>query len=201
MKQLIFFLYLCALTSGCALTKANLDVSYDLDKAEKGPLSSVQPLRVNINEFADSRVNKEQIGHKINGLGMETADILTEEPVPEIIHSAITALFEKNGHLLKKSNEQLVIDGEIKEFWLELQMNMMSIEFMGTMIVTLNVKDANQNIIYAREYQGHYDEKKAAGYVKSWEKVMNITLEKLIYQIATDQELVQVLNAQARQAE
>lgn len=196
MKRLNTLFVLCLLTGGCAFTRADLNIGYDPAKAERGPLSSVEPLKISISELADSRKDKEVIGHKINSLGMETADIVTKKPVPEIMRSALMMMFEKNGHLLKDAGGQVVLDGEIKEFWLELQMNMMTIEFMGTMTLVLKVKDANQNILYTQEYQGHYDEKKAAGYVKSWENVMNITLEKLMYQIATDQELVKVLSAQ-----
>ncbi len=199
MKKWNVLFLLCFLTAGCALTKADLNISYDLAKAERGPLSSVNPLKISISEITDSRKDKEVIGHKINGLGMETADIVTKKPVPEIMRSALMAMFEKNGHLLKDAGGQVVLDGEIKEFWLELQMNMMTVEFMGTMTMVLNVKDANQSVLYTQEYQGYYDEKKAIGYVKSWENVMNITLEKLMYQIATDRELVKVLSAQVPQ--
>ena len=199
MKNSIIFVLLCFFVAGCAFTKADLNIGYDPAKAERGPLSSVQPLKIGISELADSRKDKEVIGHKINGLGMETADIITKKPVPEIMRSALITMFEKNGHLLKDSGERIILDGEIKEFWLELQMNMMTIEFMGTMSLLLNVKDANKNVLYTKEYQGHYDEKKAAGYVKSWENVMNITLEKLMYQIATDRELVKALSNQAPQ--
>jgi uncharacterized lipoprotein YajG len=200
MKKWGIPLIVCFLATGCAFTKANLDIGYDPAKAERGPLSSVETLKISISELKDSRTDKEVIGHKVNGIGMETADIVTKKPVPEIMRSALMTMFEKNGHLLKEANGQVTLDGEIKEFWLELQMNMMTVEFLGTMTLNLNVKDSNRNVLYAHEYQGHYDEKKAAGYVKSWENVMNITLQKLMYQIATDQELVKVLSARVPQS-
>lgn len=200
MKRLNALFILCLLTGGCAFTQAELNIGYDPAKAERGPLSSVEPLKISIPELKDSRMDTEVIGHKINGMGMETADIVTKEPVSEIMRTALITMFEKNGHLLNGTGGQIVLDGEIKEFWLELQINMMTVEFMGTIALRLKVKDASQKVLYDKEYQGHYNEKKAAGYVKSWEKVMNITLEKLIYQIATDRELVEVLTAQVSQS-
>ncbi len=201
MKRFSVFFLLCLMAGGCAFTKANLNVAYDPTKAEKGPLSSVMPLKVNIPKLTDSRPNQNIIGRKINGIGMETADVVTKQPVPEITRAALVALFEKNGHLVKESGAQVTVDGEIKEFWLKLQMNVMTIEFMGTETLALNVKDANQKTIYSREYQGYYDEKKAAGLNKTWERVMNIALEKLMYQIATDEELAKVLKIQTVQTE
>ena len=93
MKQLSILFLLCLLAGGCAFTRADLNVAYDPQKAEKGPLSSVPPLNVSIHELKDSRIEKEKIGRKINGIGMETADIVTEKPVPEIMRSALMALF------------------------------------------------------------------------------------------------------------
>lgn len=181
-------------TSGCAFTQANLNVKYDSQNARSGPLSSIKPVTVDIQEFTDARPEKYKIGYKRNGWGQQTADIITKKPVPEIVKEALSSEFLKNGHLVACKNNSLTISGEITSFWFDTQINFWTIEFMGTVGIELSVKAKETGgVLYKHAYQGHYNEKSMGGLDGTWERVMNTALERMVRDVSTDNKLIAVL--------
>jgi uncharacterized lipoprotein YajG len=181
--------------TGCAFTRADLNVNYPESAAKQGPLSSIAPLSVQVDTFSDARPDRDRIGYKRNGFGMQTADIVTTQPVPLIIRDAIAVELKKNGHLTQ-ADHAAAITGVIRTFWFDIQVNFWTIEFMGTIGLDLAVVDsATKNVLITRTYQAHYDEKSMAGYTGTWERVMNVTLERLVRQIGTDQKLIDALKS------
>lgn len=181
-------------TSGCAFTQANLNVKYDSQNARSGPLSSIKPVVVDIQDFTDTRAEKYKIGHKRNGFGQQTADIVTEKPVPAIVKEAIAAEFSKNGHLVVDKDNTFAISGEITSFWFDTQANFWTIEFMGTVGIDLSVKAKGTGaVLYKQSYQGHYNEKSMGGLDGTWERVMNMALERMVRDVSTDNKLIAVL--------
>jgi len=169
-------------------------VTYDEARAAKGPLSSIQPLPVNVGEFADKRPERDKIGYKRNGFGMKTADIVTTTPVPEIVREAFVAELKKNGHIINAGNRSIIFNGEITTFWFDLQVNFWTIDFMGTVRVNFNVIDGKTGTkLLARTYQGHYNEKSMGGLESTWERVMNSALERMVEEMSTDPKLREVL--------
>lgn len=182
--------------SGCAFTQANLNVMYAEENVRKGPLSSIKPLNIEIGEFIDKRPETDKIGYKRNSLGQETANIVTTKPVTQIVREAISIEFLKNGHLLSGENRTIVLSGEITSFWFDSQVGFWTVEFMGTVSIDLNVIDSKTGaIMLTRTYQGHYNEKSMGGLEGTWERVMNVALERMVQQMSTDNKLIQVLKA------
>jgi uncharacterized lipoprotein YajG len=182
--------------SGCALTQANLNVKYAEENARKGPLSSVNPLNIEVGEFIDKRPETGKIGYKRNGFGQQTAKIVTTQPVPQIIREAISTEFIKNGHLVTNVNRNILLSGTITSFWFDYQMNFWTIEFMGTVGVDLNVIDGKSGaVLLTRAYQGHYNEKSMGGLEGTWERVMSTALERMVQQMSTDNKLIQIIKA------
>lgn len=95
MKRILITLSLILFFGGgCAFTQANLDVAYNLEKAKKGPMSSLKPLNIEIEAFVDKRPETDKIGYKRNGFGQKTAKIVTKKPVPQIVREAFLAAFK-----------------------------------------------------------------------------------------------------------
>ena len=182
--------------TGCAFTRANLDVVYNQEKAKKGPLSSVKPLNVDMLEFIDKRSETDKIGYKRNGFGAKTADIVTKQPVAQIVRDALIAEFEKNGHVTSNSSKDIAITGEVTTFWFDMQINFATVEFMGTVGVNLSVVNRKTNeALLTQPYQGHYNEKSMGGYVGTWERVMNMAPERMVNQVSTDPKFIKALQA------
>lgn len=181
------------LGSGCAFTDATLKVRYDEALAVRGPLANVEPLRVEIVPFGDRRPEIDKIGWKQNAYGMKTAKIFSAKPVPEVVRDALALELAKNGHRLE-ANPQVKLTGDVTEFWFDSNIGIFTIEFVGTVGITLNVVDGKTGeVVYSRAYQGNYNEKSMGGLGGTWERVLNTALERMIHQVVTDVRLVQAL--------
>lgn len=190
-------LVVLATVGGCAFTQATLNVGYTEAMANRGPLSSIAPRRIDVGAFADKRPETNKIGYKRNGFGQKTADIVTAKPVPDIVKEALIAEFKKNGHDVTTAERDLVLAGDITTFWFELQVNFATIEFFGTSAITLNVVDGRTGTtLLTRNYQGHYTEKSLGGLDATWERVMNEALQRMVREVATDLQLIRVLKAE-----
>jgi len=201
MKRVIISVIAAALifTSGCAFSTANLNVSYDSAKAKVGPLSSVKPMKIVVGGFADKRSEKDKIGYVRNGFGMNTANVLTTRPVPEVVRDAVVAALSKNGHTIVTGDQKSIsLSGSIERFWFESQVNFWTIEFMGTIDVELVIQDGRTGQqLFSKRYTGHHNAKMPGGYHKEMADVMNRTLENLVNQISGDPKLIETLNAQS----
>lgn len=190
-------LVVLATVGGCAFTQATLNVGYTEAMANRGPLSSIAPRRIDVGAFADKRPETNKIGYKRNGFGQKTADIVTAKPVPDIVKEALIAEFKKNGHDVTTAERDLVLAGDITTFWFELQVNFATIEFFGTSAITLNVVGGRTGTtLLTRNYQGHYTEKSLGGLDATWERVMNEALQRMVREVATDLQLIRVLKAE-----
>lgn len=186
------------IAGGCAITPANLNVSYDAAKAKIGPLSSVKPLKVEVGTFADKRQVTNNIGYKRNTLGVNTAYVRTTRPVPEIIRDAIVTAFNKNGHTVTsgEGDKDIAISGSVETFWFESQVNFWTIEFMGTVDVNMAVQDGHTGqVLLNKRYSGHHNAALLSGYHKEMANTMNATMENLIDQISVDAKLIEVLSS------
>lgn len=185
-------------SGGCAFTQANLNVKYDSEAARVGPLASIRPVTIDLQEFVDKRPEKSKIGYKRNGFGQKTADIVTMKPIPQIVKEALTTEFIKNGHIVSATGNSLAISGEITSFWVEFQINFATVEFMGTVGINLNLVDAGSGaVLYSQSYQGYYDESALGGLEGTWERVMNTALERMVRDVSTDPKLIEILKVKS----
>lgn len=184
-----------ALLGGCVFMQGTLNVGYL--EASRGPLASVKSLRVEIGPFEDKRLERDKIGWKKNVYGMKTAYIVSSRPVPEIVRDALAVEFTKNGHIIGGATSDVVLSGEIKTFWFDVQLNFWTVDFMGTVEVALSVADGkNGALLLKRTYQGHYTEKRLGGLEGTWERVMNVALERMVRELSTDPKLLRVLKGE-----
>jgi curli biogenesis system outer membrane secretion channel CsgG len=184
------------LAGGCAFTDATLRVRYDEAATGRGPLSAVEPRRVEISPFTDKRPEIDKIGNKKNAFGQKTAKIFAERPVTDIVRDALVAEFAKNGHRLDGS-PQFKVAGEVTTFWFNTNIGAFTVEFVGTVGVALNVVDTRTGAtVLSRPYQGNYNERSMGGLDETWERVLNTALERMVQQVVTDPRLVEALRGQ-----
>jgi uncharacterized lipoprotein YajG len=182
------------LLTGCAFTTSKLDVAYSTDSAQGGPLAALPPRVVNVAAFTDKRPDTARIGYKRNGFGAKTADIVSARPVPEIVRDAIAAELAKSGHgAAGAARPEEVVSGEVTDFWFDLAIGFVSIEYTGTVGAIVNVTDAAGTSLLSRRYQGVQIESRLAGYEGAWTEVMNTALAKLVREMSTDFQLAEAL--------
>jgi uncharacterized lipoprotein YajG len=201
MKSILMTLTLLVLMllSGCVFSDAKLDVAYNESLATAGPLSAIDPVRIQIKSFQDERPFVDRIGEKRNAYGMDCADVVTTSPVPDVIRGGLVAVLQKNGHIITDEGADVIVTGVIKTFWFEIQMGFWTAEFMGTADVTLEFHDALSNTaLLSRTYSGHHNEEYYSGYHKEMQFVMNQTLKDLVNSIAMDPPLSEVLGTYSR---
>jgi hypothetical protein len=186
---------LLLLASGCAFTQADLAVQMDAASARRGPLTEAPPTAFAYAPLVDSRIDRARIGHKKNGYGQNTADIQALKPVIDIVQEAVRLTLEANGHPTS-APEAVRVEGEVSQFWFETQVNFWTIEFMATVESKLRFVDAaTGSVLHEGKYIGHYNEKSAGGYEKSWERVLNLALRRMAEAIAMDDDLAEALRA------
>lgn len=192
--KLIYPVILLLFASGCAFTQATLDVKYDQGRARRGPLSSIKPLRIQVARFEDKRPQTSVIGYKRTGWGTKAANVTTACLVTDIVREAIVAVLQKNGHIVTDEKYEMKISGAVETFWFEHQMNVLTLEFIGTIAVDLTLEDSQtNNSLLSKRYVGYHNAKLYSGYHKEMTQVMNSALEDLITQIATDTQLIEAI--------
>lgn len=182
--------------SGCAFSDAKLDVKYKETFATPGPLASIEPVKIEVQKLQDNRPFLNKIGDKKNGFGRNCADIATTSPVSDIIRDGIVVMLKKNGHMVTDDKVDIIVSGVVERFWFESQMNLLTIEFMGTADLNLEFKDAlTGKILLSKRYSGYHNEELLSGYHKEMQSAMNNTLKNLIDDISMDPQLVDVMRS------
>ena len=83
-KSLLLGLFVAIIHTGCAFKDQKLELEYT-SNGEKGSETGI----VCLNKFSDERVAKHRIGIVKNGMGMETANIITDQDITFLISDAI----------------------------------------------------------------------------------------------------------------
>jgi uncharacterized lipoprotein YajG len=184
---------------GCAFTDAKLDVHANQDIKVAGPLGDVRSIRFSSPQLDDARLDQARIGWKRNGLGQNTADIFSKEPVDQVVEKAVAkALTDTKHHVSSPGGVEVV--GTVDRFWFDFDANFWTIRFIGDVQCTLDFVDAQtRQSIYKSKYSGSHSELKAGGLEATWTMVLNKSLDKLIESIVLDDELASALNARLGQ--
>lgn len=179
---------------GCAFTKATLDVKPTNAKVA-GPLGDVPPVAFQAPQLLDSRTDQVRIGWKKNGFGQNTADIVTLQPVEQIVEGAVAKALTDTKHIVGGDNGAVQVVGTVDRFWFEVDTNMWTVKFIGDVQCTVDFVDpVTKQSIYKNKYSGNYADTKAGGLEKTWTEVMSKALDKLIEAIVLDEELVAALS-------
>ncbi len=190
-------IFVILLTQACAFKDSQLKISHTEDAQFNGPLSEIDKLSFAAPVLKDNREDKVRIGWKKNGYGMNTADITTEQPVVDIIANAISQGLKSNGHLISEDESSIEISGRIDRFWFETDINFWTVEFMGEVTAHLIFSDKDsEETIYESTYTGSHAVKKGGGGQKTWRTVMSIAVNKLIEDIAFDEDLAEALDSE-----
>ncbi len=189
---------LACVIAGCVLTDAALEIGYTAAQASRGPLATIPPTRVEIGTIEDRRPERDKIGYKRHGFSdqWKTAKMTTKKAVPEIVREALAIELTKNGHTLGGIDDDLVISGEVTEFWCDIRPGVYAWEFVASTKLDLTLLDRKAgSTLYRRMYRGYSrDTVVHAALASAWERVMNKALEEMMREIGTDVSLAQAVS-------
>ena len=90
---LIFLLF-----GSCALTQEHINLEY-VPQAGVTKISQAQGDIVRV-EVDDQRTSKTHVGHKVNGYGMEMAEIIADNDIPQMVKGAVESELTDRGFTL-----------------------------------------------------------------------------------------------------
>ncbi len=107
------------LLSACA---GNITVKPDYTPLTKTDtlLASAPPLKIKLLNFEDKRDKQMEailIGHREAALGVSMGEVFSDRPIFEIVRDAVKTELTRSGHSIVSSNEDIVMKGEIRNFW------------------------------------------------------------------------------------
>jgi hypothetical protein len=194
MLRYLIVLVIALTTSACAYGDAKLALSLNDDAVKAGLLSEAEPATIYLADIDDRRTEKERIGYKRNGYGMKTADILSEEPVPDVVKDALAEALEANGHILGDLEERYALQTTLTNFWFDFKTGFVSVEFFGSVQADLAVVDrATGETLYTEQFDGYYSEKNGGGLSGTWERIMNLALADFISKVNLSPGLMEAL--------
>ena len=175
-----------SILAGCAA----LDVGYSETVANQAMLASVAPLRVVVGTVADRRVDTTRIGTKPD----DDEAIVTRRPVTDIVREALMVELTKNGHTVVSEGGDVVLAGQVEEFWVDAVSTNSATLYVGRVAIALVVADGRTGtLLLTRRYVGvkrreGEDDSKALR-----REVMDGALARILHDLATDPDLVAAL--------
>ena len=191
MKYLTLLLPLFLLT-GCALTRDNISLNYE-PMADVTQITGAENTEVHV-AVNDSRQNKERVGRKINGYGMQMASIVCENQIDELVKEALLKELANRGFVLNPQDPHVLINVEIHKMSNRFRPGFWTIKGHSETTLIITVQNPDGSPKYSKTFFG---EGKAGIMLVASGKNAKIALEKslehAITQIIEDSEFVDVL--------
>jgi uncharacterized lipoprotein YajG len=132
--------------SSCALTEEHINVGY-VPESTVTTISGAQRAVVRV-EVDDERGTKSHVGHKINGYGMEMAEIVADNDLPQTIKSAVESELRDRGFSLGSDGSLVAIT--LGKFENRFEMGFFSGTAIGEISMSVTVKRSGGAIAYTR---------------------------------------------------
>jgi hypothetical protein len=166
-------------------------------------LSSVPPVRIKVANFVDKREGKPDpilIGRRQAAFGVPMGDVYSERPVFEIVTEALKSELKRNGHKIVKKNEDFVIHGEIRHFWVKTDATLLYWDVVGDVTVTMEIaRPGQKGSVILGPYNGRKVERT---YINPsgdmMKRVLTASLNSAIQQIGSDPKFVGELEKKPR---
>ena len=141
------------LLSGCAFTTGHVNLGYQ---------SQVVPTKVavadspHINVAVTDKRPTQVVGHKINGYGMKTAEIVSDSDVPATVKKAFEQELEARGFTLGTGG--ILVSVNLNDFDSEYSMGWFSAQASANMGMDVSVLQTSGAITFEKHITGHNEE-------------------------------------------
>ena len=189
MSKYGLILVLLLLSSGCALTKEHITLDY-APQQNIDPIRGSEKINLEVN-VKDSRKMKDKVSYE-NAYGMELAEIVSDKDVVELVRDSIKTELRNRG-FNTNGNEAQVNIGLINYFN-DFKSGFFAGDASGELIMVVQVKRNNGNIIYDKIISGEYleqDIQLATG--KNAKLALEGALKDAISKLVNDTEFIKAL--------
>ena len=177
--------------AGCGASTTTLDVGYPAADARRAMLASVPPMRIEVGSLVDRRVDALRIGSESD----KGKSITTTRPVPDIVRDALVTELGRNGHVIADADGDVILSGELEEFWLDIVPGYPETHYVGRVALALVVVNARTGErVVTRRYVGIRRQKAEPDSAEARRAVMDTALARTIHDLATDRTLVAALS-------
>ena len=174
--------------AGCSST-VKVDVGYPDAAVNRATLASVRPRRVEVRTVADRRADPMHIGIQADE---KKKPVVTSRPVTDIVHDALVAELQRNGHAVTPDHPELVIAADVEEFSFDVVVGRSTAQYVGKAALALAVTDRQSGkTVFARRYIGLKRQTADLEAKHAVRDVMDAALARAMHDLATDGELAQ----------
>jgi uncharacterized lipoprotein YajG len=134
------------LLSSCALTQEHINVDY-VPETGVAKIPQAEHSVVGV-EVSDQRSTKSHIGHKINGYGMEMAEIIADNDIPQTVKRAVESELTDRGFRL--GSDGSVVDIVLGKFENRFELGFFSGSAVSDISMLVTVKRPNGTVLYTK---------------------------------------------------
>jgi hypothetical protein len=189
-RAIVFSMPIAVSLAACSSTVA-VDVGYPAASVNRATLASVPPRRVEVRPVTDRRADPSRIGVQPDE---KKKPVVTSRPVTAIVHDALVAELQRNGHAVVSDHADLVIASDVDEFSFDVVVGHSSAQYVGKATLALAVTDRQSGkTVFARRYIGIKRQTADREGKHAVRDVMDAALARAMHDLATDGELAQAI--------
>ena len=174
--------------SGCAFTTGHVNVAYEPSTAATKVASAESPhVIVAVTDKRPTRV----VGQKINGYGMKTADIVSDNDVPATVKDAFQTELSNRGFVPGPGGN--IVEVELDNLHNQFTLGLVSGDSTANLGMTVSVKRSDGTVAYSKYITGQGKEWIEIAREGNAEHVLSLALQDAISKVFTDPGFIDAL--------
>lgn len=149
MKKFLIAILVPLALGACALTVDEVDLTYQ-PLSSPGKIGGAQGMTVKVTGSDARTSNRDRIGVKKNGYGMEMASIVPKQAVADYVTKAVETEISARGFKLGDGSVFILID--VNKFYNDFKMGFLVGEAVGEVMLSVSVRSADGKLLYSRAY-------------------------------------------------
>lgn len=152
MIRVFLGLALLATCSGCALTKAEIDVPY-AQGAPAAPVAGASGASVDVQTTDGRTTNRDRVGVKKNGYGMEMAPIVAKNDLPATVTDAFKTELTARGFRMGTGGADVQVT--LVRFYNDFKAGFFSGDAVATVAFDVKLLGRNGGTVFSKYYEGN----------------------------------------------
>jgi uncharacterized lipoprotein YajG len=179
---------LSVLISGCAFTEGHVNLEYQ-PQAQAAKVAAAAAPHVVV-QVADQRPTK-VVGQKINGFGMKTADILSDNDIPATLKGAFETELSNRGFTVGPGGETVGVT--LNSLQNQFSLGFFSGESTANIGIDVSVKRADGAVAYEKYFTGQNQESVQLATAGNAEETLNAAIKDAVGKVFSDDAFIAAL--------
>lgn len=200
MRAFLQFSLVAMLMSGCAFQTGYVTLDYQPTEGVH-KIAGAELVQVQVN-VTDKREVKDKVGRKINGYGIETANLVSKTEVNKLVKDALAIELANRGFILNPAADtEVAIDVELNKFYNEFKLGFWSGKSIAETTLKVNIKNRHDHKAFLKIVVGKGLNPGVMAFTGKNAKIsLELALKDAISQLVNDPEFIQSLTAGHSQA-